>query len=91
MPMPEFSTRIARKSASSKAPNASVAIPATSRIRLKTVKTLARTMLAYERLDGGGSIGPRAASRCCASASDSPSGDGRCTWVIAVSASMPRP
>jgi hypothetical protein len=27
-----------------------VAAPATARIRLKTVRTLARTMLAYERL-----------------------------------------
>jgi hypothetical protein len=39
-----------RNNASCHWPKASVAIPATSRIRLKTVKTLARTMLAYERL-----------------------------------------
>jgi hypothetical protein len=37
---------MAMNSASSTLPNAIVAIPATSRIRLKTVKTFARTMLA---------------------------------------------
>jgi hypothetical protein len=36
---------MARKSASCHSPKARVAIPATRRIRLKTVKTLARTML----------------------------------------------
>src|SRR5207237_1019016 len=35
----------ARKSASGQAPKRSVTVPAASRIRLKTVKTLARTML----------------------------------------------
>jgi|SoiMethySBSTD1v2_1073268.scaffolds.fasta_scaffold510538_2 hypothetical protein len=75
-------------SASSIFPNAIVAMPATSRIRLKTVKTLARTMLAYDRLDAGGSTGPRAASRRCASASLRPSGEG-VTWVVAVSMTRP--
>ena len=46
----------------------SVAAPATTRIRLKIVKTLARTMLAYDRLDDG-SYGVRADSRRAASAS----------------------
>jgi hypothetical protein len=79
--------RIARKSASSTAPNASVAMPATSRIRLKTVKTLARTMLAYERLVAGGRAGPRAERRRLASSSVSPSGEG--AWVVAASIERP--
>jgi hypothetical protein len=44
--MPEFPTRMARKSASCHSPKASVTTPATARMRLKTVRTLARTMLA---------------------------------------------
>jgi hypothetical protein len=75
---------MAMNSASSIFPNAIVAIPATSRIRLKTVKTLARTMLAYDRLEAGGSTGPRAASRRRASASLSPPAEGL-TWVVAAS------
>jgi hypothetical protein len=73
--MPALRTRIARNRASSTAPKASVAIPATNRIRLKTVKTFARTMLLYERLVGGGGAGPRAASRRLASSSVSPRGE----------------
>jgi hypothetical protein len=41
-------------------------------MRLKTVKTFARTMLAYERLVGGGRTSPRASSRRSASALVSP-------------------
>ena len=70
MPMPAFATRIARKSASCTSPNASVSTPAASRIRLKTVKTFATTMLLYERLDvvaaGGRAASLRSAS-CCVS------------------------
>jgi hypothetical protein len=44
-------------------------------MRLKTVRTLARTMLAYDRLEAGGSIGPRSASRRRASSSDRPVGE----------------
>ncbi len=39
---------------------------------MKIVRTLARTMFAYERLVAGFSNGPRAASRREASASDRP-------------------
>ena len=60
------------KSASSQAPKTNVATPATTRIRLKTVKTFARTMLAYERLVWAGSCGPRTASSRAASASERP-------------------
>jgi hypothetical protein len=72
MPMPEFAARIPRKSASCHWPNASVAPPATSRIRLKTVTTLARTMLQVDRLVGGGPGGGFAARRREASASVRP-------------------
>ena len=50
---------------------ASVAAPATARIRLKTVKTLARTMLAYERLVVW-TYGSRSRSRRAASSSVRP-------------------
>jgi hypothetical protein len=46
IPIAEFAISTPRKSASCHSPNASVATPATSRIRLKIVRTLARTMLA---------------------------------------------
>jgi hypothetical protein len=46
MPIAEFATRIARNSASRASPKASVNPPKAARIRLKTVSTLARTMLA---------------------------------------------
>ena len=71
-----FATRTPRKSASCGSPNASVIAPATARIRLKTVKTLARTMLAYERLVDGGGTGPRSARRRSASASLRPAAFG---------------
>jgi hypothetical protein len=45
IPIPEFATRIPRKSASRQSPKTRVSVPKTARIRLKTVKTLARTML----------------------------------------------
>jgi hypothetical protein len=45
-PIAAFATSTPRKSASCHTPKTSVAAPATARIRLKTVKTLARTMLA---------------------------------------------
>ena len=84
--MVALATRTPRKSASCHSPNASVAAPATARIRLKTVKTLARTMLAYERLVRRSRTGPRAARRVAASASDKPlcaSGcDGTATSVL---------
>jgi hypothetical protein len=44
--MPEFETRTPRKRPSCHFPHASVSTPKTSRIRLKIVKTLPRTMLA---------------------------------------------
>ena len=57
IPIAELATRTPRKSASCHSPNASVSPPNTARIRLKTVKTFARTMLEYERLVAGGSRG----------------------------------
>jgi len=45
IPIVVFRKRIPRKSASCTSPNASLSTPAASRIRLKTVKTLATTML----------------------------------------------
>jgi hypothetical protein len=44
--MPELTTRMPRKSESRQSPKASVSAPKTAMIRLKTVKTLPRTMLA---------------------------------------------
>jgi hypothetical protein len=46
IPIAELETRTPRKSASRQSPKKSVRAPKTARIRLKTVKTLARTMLA---------------------------------------------
>ena len=60
------------KMASRQSPNASVRTAKTTRITLKTVKTLARMMLAHERLVAGGSSG-MSASRRVASASVRPS------------------
>ena len=68
--MPELQTRIARKIASCAWPNARVATPAASRIRLKIVNVFATTMLLYERLEPGGVIGRAASLRsasCCVS------------------------
>jgi len=45
MPITEFDTRTPRKRASCHSPNASVSTPRTARIRLKTVKRFAKTML----------------------------------------------
>jgi len=70
--MPEFATRIARKSASCHEPKISVSAPKKRRIALKTVKTFARTMLRSERLDASCSAGGRAASRAAASSAESP-------------------
>lgn len=50
------------------------------------VKRLARMMLAYERLEAGGSIGPRSARRLRASSSESPVGSGGGPGNEAVSA-----
>jgi hypothetical protein len=72
MPMPAFATTIARKSASCAEPNASVSTPNATRITLNGVSTLARTMLAYERLDGVSSRAGRSASRRAASSALSP-------------------
>ena len=84
MPIIVLKKRIPRKRASCHSPNASVAAPATARIRLKIVKTLARTMLAYERLVSCVRCGGRAAwRRRAASASVSPLG-GTATAVVAV-------
>src|SRR5262245_50042938 len=69
-----------RNSASCGFPTASVSTPRTTRITLKTVKTLARTMLRVERLVAGASAGGRAASRRAASCSESPVGAG---WAAA--------
>jgi hypothetical protein len=46
MPIAELETRTPRNSASRQSPKTSVSVPKTTRIRLKIVKTLARTMLA---------------------------------------------
>jgi len=46
MPIAELETSTPRKSASRQSPKSSVSVPKTTRIRLKMVKTLARTMLA---------------------------------------------
>jgi hypothetical protein len=46
MPIAELETSTPRKSASRQSPRSSVSVPKTTRIRLKMVKTLARTMLA---------------------------------------------
>jgi hypothetical protein len=62
-------TTIPRKSESRQSAKASVRTPKTIRIRLKRVKTFARTMDAVDRLVAGGSSGPRSASRRAASAS----------------------
>ena len=51
--MPAFETRIPRKSASRQSPSTSVSPPKTARMELKTVKTFALTMLAYDRLASG--------------------------------------
>jgi hypothetical protein len=67
--MAELATRMARKSASRQSPKMSVIAPRIARMPLKTVRTLARTMLAVERLVAGGSTGPRAARRRRASSS----------------------
>ena len=73
MPITELATRMARNSASCASPKASVTAPKTSRIRLKTVKTFATTMLLYERLDRCGAAG-RAATLRSASSCVSPAG-----------------
>jgi hypothetical protein len=44
IPIVELATSTPRKSASRQSPNASVIPPNTARIRLKTVKTFARTI-----------------------------------------------
>jgi hypothetical protein len=46
IPIAEFETRTPRKRASRQSPKSSVSAPKTTRIRLKIVKTFARTMLA---------------------------------------------
>jgi hypothetical protein len=72
--MAELASRMKRKRESRQSPKASVTAPATTRMRLKTVRTLARTMLAVDRLVAGGSTGPRSASRRSASACARPLG-----------------
>src|SRR5215471_1099114 len=54
-----FETRIPRKSASCHSPKASVRTPKAKRIPLGIFSVLARTMLAYERLERGREIAPR--------------------------------
>jgi hypothetical protein len=72
MPIAEFESRMKRKSASRQSANASVRTPKATRMPLKTVRRLARTMLAVERLVAGGSTGPRASRRRRASSSVRP-------------------
>jgi|GEM_PF-4575293 len=66
-----FTTRIPRKNTSRQSPNARVSTANAARIRLNTVRTFARTMLAYER---PGARGRCMRVRAAASASVSPSG-----------------
>ena len=92
IPIAEFATRMPRKSASRQSPNASVSTPKTSRIRLKNVRTFARTMLAVERLVAGGSTARARRGRRCASALVRPSdGAGRSASVTAIQATPARP
>ena len=69
IPMPELATMIPRNRASRGSPKINVTIPKPARIRLNTVRTLARTMLAYERLVPEIRGGPASARRRAASAS----------------------
>ncbi len=93
IPMPAFSTRIARKTASRQSPKISVTMPKNSSVTLKTVNRLARRMLDHERLVGGGSTSPRAARRRLASAWLRPSAGGgmRCVVAVVRSAAPRRP
>lgn len=50
IPIAELATMIPRNSASLASPKINVSTPNAARIRLNTVRTFARTMLAYERL-----------------------------------------
>jgi hypothetical protein len=68
IPMPVFATRIPRNRASRQSPNTSVTTPKLARIRLKIVRTLARMMLAHERLAEIVAAPPRWLRRRCASA-----------------------
>ena len=77
IPMPVFATRIPRNRAFRQSPNTSVTTPKLARIRLKTVRTLARMMLAYERLAEIVAAPPRWLRRRRASASVRP-------WTAAV-------
>ena len=82
------------KSASSQWPNANVRTPNETRMRLKTVKTFARTMLAIDRLVVAGSTGPRSSISRAASASERPWSDrlaGGGTRVSVTSATLARP
>jgi hypothetical protein len=56
--------------------------------QVNSVKTLARTMLAYERLLCASRTPPAASSRCCASASVSPAAGACCSLWIAAGASI---
>ena len=58
-------------------------------MRLKTVRTFARTMLASDRLVGVGSTSPRSAISRAASASVSPSSDRRAEGNTRVSVIVP--
>jgi hypothetical protein len=72
IPIPALATTMPRKSASRGSPNASVSAPNATRIALKTVTTLATTMLVYERLVAGARGPPAAARRAAASCSERP-------------------
>jgi hypothetical protein len=67
-----FETRIPRNSASFHDPSVIVRTPKKRRIPLGMFSVLARTMLAYERLERWRGSGPRSLRRLAASSSASP-------------------
>jgi hypothetical protein len=77
-----FETRIPRNSASFHDPNAIVRTPNRRRIPFGIVSVLARTMLAYDRLERRRGSGPRAVRRRAASASVSPAAAGSTAVAI---------
>ena len=83
IPMAVFEIRMAPNSASAGLPAARIRIRNTSRIRLNSVSVFERTMLAYDRLDAGGSRGPIACRRAAASAWVRPAAAGA-FWTVPV-------